>query len=266
MLSNAEAKMEGTVTDNMWETEKHIRFTMASTKDIEELKLFFHQSYFPDEAVQRSIKTMQGSGWIDNCLRSRCERKFIIDPISKVTVTPASIIARSTRGNNAILGCRIGAIWNRADCEETDVPYLLWVANLPTYLPITKKLIDMSNMAQLLLDLHYGKRQAFDELKAAKRMYFAASLCISDNARGMGLGTGLVRRGYDIAVKACCDYTYVLATSLYSQRIFHKLGNVTILNEVSYEDYKYDRKGRPFLGDPREHKVIQLLAIQHKPI
>ena len=31
--------------------------------------------------------------------------------------------------------------------------------------------------------------------------------------------------------------------------------------QVRYDDYKYDKKGRPFLIDPREHQVIQVLAI-----
>ena len=73
----------------------------------------------------------------------------------------------------------------------------------------------------------------------------------------------LIKRGYEIAKKAGCGYTYILASSIYSQKIFHKLGNCKVLHEVEYEDYKYDKRGRPFLVDPREHKVIQVLAINH---
>ena len=114
-----------------------------------------------------------------------------------------------------------------------------------------------------MVDLNYGKPQAFEELKDADQIYFAANVCVSDKARGCGLGTELVKRGYDIAKKTGCGYTYIFATSMYSQKIFHKLGNLQVLHEVKYEDYKYDKKARPFLIDPREHEVMQILAIRH---
>ena len=256
--------MEEIAGESKWETEKHVRFTMAAMQDIQELKLFLHQHMFTDAPVARNIKVMEGNGWIDKYLRSLFEGELLMEPISRVTVAPASIIARSTEGNNDIIGCRIGAIYDRENFEDSDLPNVLWIGNLPACLPIPKKIIAMLNVMQHLVDLNYSKSQAFAELKDAKRIYFCATVCVSDKARGMGLGTELVKRGYDIAVRTGCDYTYSLASSIYSQKIFHKLGNVTILHERSYEDYKYDKKGRPFLIDPREHKVIQVLAITHK--
>ena len=121
----------------------------------------------------------------------------------------------------------------------------------------------MTNVLQHFIDLSYSKCNAFDELKDTDMIYFAAIVCVSSKARGLGLGTELVKRGYDIAKKPACGYTYILASSMYSQKIFHNLGDCNVLHEIKYEDYKYDKKRRPFLIDPREHTVIQILAISH---
>lgn len=248
--------------DNRWESQKKIRFSIATEKDVNDIIQFLHQNFLPDEPVNRNIRTMDGNGWLDCYLRNTVDKVLAIQPIMDVEITPACIIARST-SDNSIVGCRIGEIISRENVKDESLPPIMWIGSLPSFLPIPKKLIDMTNLIQHFIDLSYSKCNAFSELKDTDRIYFAANVCVSDKARGCGLGTELVKRGYDIAKKAGCGYTYILASSIYSQKIFHKLGNCDVLHEVKYEDYKYDKKGRPFLIDPREHKVIQVLAIKH---
>ena len=261
-----EAKMEEDVKGDTWETEKQIKFSMASVEDIEELNVFMHQNFLTDEPLSRNSKIAEGDGWMDNYFRSFMDKVIVVDPISQGNVAPATIIARSTT-DNAMVGYRIGIICDRANLEPDGVPHLmLWIAGLPAFLPIPTKMVAMANTVELLGELKYCKSAAFDALKDAQRIYFAISLTVSKKARGMGLGAEMAKRGYGIAAKNGCDYTYVLASSLYSQRIFHKLGNATILQEFNYEDYKYDKKGRPFITDPKEHKVLQLLAIAHREV
>ena len=248
--------------DEKWISEKKIKFLMATSNDVPEVVEFLHENFFPDEPVFRNIKAMEGNGWLDNYLRSIGDKMMAIKPITEVEITPSCIVARSTI-DNSIVGCRMGEIISRKNGKDDPLPPIMWIGSLPAFIPIPKKLIDMTNLIQHTMDLNYGKVKAFEELKDADKIYFAANVCVSDKARGLGLGTELVRRGYDIAKKAECAYTYILASSMYSQKIFHKLGNCDVLHEVKYEDYKYDKKGRPFLIDPREHKVIQVLAIRH---
>ena len=205
---------------------------------------------------------MEGNGWIDTFLRKIVDKILISEPVMNVEIAPASIVARST-ADNSIVGCRLGEIASRKNVRDVALPPVMWIGNLPAFLSIPKKLTDMSNLIQFTIDLNYGKLQAFEELKDTDQIYFAANVCVSDKARGCGLGTELVKRGYDIAKKTGCGYTYIIASSLYSQKIFHKLGNLKVLHEVKYDDYKYDKKGRPFLIDPREHEVTQVLAISH---
>ena len=111
--------------------------------------------------------------------------------------------------------------------------------------------------------MKYGQKYAFSDLKDANKIYFAANVCVSATGRGLGLGSELVRRGYKIAKQNGCDYTYILASSMYSQNKFHKLGNCQILRQARYKDYRFDKYGRPFLNNTKEHKVIQVVAIHH---
>ena len=248
--------------DDTWITEKKIKFSLASTDDIPELIPFIKENFLPDEPVLRNVKTLEGNGWIDEFFLKTILDLMVTKPVSNVEIAPASIVARSTL-DNSIVGCRIGEIESRRNVKRVTLPPILWIGSLPAFLPIPKKLIDMSNVIQHLIDLNYGKNEAFEELKDIDKIYFAANVCVSNKARGCGLGTELVKRGYEIAKNEGCGYTYILASSLYSQKIFHKLGNLQVLHEIKFEDYKYDKKGRPFLIDPREHEVIQVLAIRH---
>ena len=47
--------------------------------------------------------------------------------------------------------------------------------------------------------LHYGKQQMFDDLKDAKMIYYCMALSVGSEARGKGLGSELIKRGYKIA-------------------------------------------------------------------
>ena len=86
--------------------------------------------------------------------------------------------------------------------------------------------------------MKYGQKYAFSDLKDANKIYFAANVCVSATGRGLGLGSELVRRGYKIAKQNGCDYTYILASSMYSQNKLHKLGNCQILHQARYKDYR----------------------------
>jgi len=248
--------------DDKWISEKKIKFSMATENDVNDVVEFLHKNFFPDEPIFRNIKAMEGNGWLDYYVQDIVDKMMAIKPITEVEITPSCIVARSTV-DNSIVGCRMGEIVSRKNAKDDPLPPIMWIGSLPAFLPIPKKLIDVTNLIQQNIDLNYGKCNAFQELKDADKIYFAANVCVSDKARGFGLGTELVKRGYDIAKKSGCAYTYIIATSMYSQKIFHSLGKCDVLHEVKYEDYKYDKKGRPFLIDPREHSVIQVLAIRH---
>ena len=248
--------------DEKWANEKNIKFFTASETDIPELIQFIHENFLPEEPTNRNLKTVEGNGWIDRYLRNIMINTFIKNPILKAEDVPGCTIARTTT-DNKIVGCRMGEVVSRENGNDENIPPIMWIRNFPRCVPIPKKLIDSVNLLHLMKDLNYGKENAFIELRDADKIYFATKVCVSPRARGCGLGSELVKRGYDIARRSGCGYTYVLASSLYSQHIFHKLGNCEVLHEARYEDYLYDKKGRPFLVDPQEHKVLQVLAIRH---
>ena len=64
--------------------------------------------------------------------------------------------------------------------------------------------------------------------------------------------------------KAGCQYTVSGATSDFTKRIMEKLGNSKVVHEEKYEDYRYDKKGRPFLIDTGVHQTAQTIVIDHR--
>ena len=50
-------------------------------------------------------------------------------------------------------------------------------------------------------NMRFGKEFLFDELEDANMVYYCMILCVGDEARGKGIGTELIRRGYNIAKK-----------------------------------------------------------------
>jgi len=58
-----------------------------------------------------------------------------------------------------------------------------------------------------------------------------------------------------------CEFSYLMATGVYSQSMFKKLG-YKVLNEVSYAEM-LDPNGHKIVWDHREHKSVQLLYFKH---
>ena len=51
---------------------------------------------------------------------------------------------------------------------------------------------------------------------------------------------------------------------MFTQKIFQKLGNATVIGEARYEDYKQDAKGRPIIVDSGVHESVQTVIIDHR--
>ena len=149
--------------------------------------------------------------------------------------------------------------------NESYFPLVL--GNLPTWFGVPEKFIHICNLQTLYKDLAYSHNDAFNELNdSGDIIYFCKVLCVSKQRRGEGLGAELVKRAYRIAIEAGCKYTYAHVTGMYSQNVFRRLGGSRILHEVKYEDYHVDGKGRSFLNDTREHKVSQVIAVDHNDV
>lgn len=257
------------INETKWEEDRKVKFSMLSEKDIPELTNFVQEFYFPDEPISRNTNVMVGDGLIDSVLRDRTTKYLVDNPLFKIEIAPVSIVARST-DDDSILACKIGKIVSRSNdeylCSALDecwnglVP--IWILGIPSWIPMPKKLFSMLNSIKLVQDLNYGKNAAFEDLEDAERIEFSQCICVASKARGLGLGSELIKRGLAIAKEHGCQYTYQMATNIYSQNIMHACENGSILHEVKYEDYKFDKGGREFMADPRENKVLQVISIK----
>ena len=252
--------------DLTWAKKCGVKFSLATYDDIEELKEYLRHNFHADEPLHKNFDVSNGEGLIDVYARYLTNNEYLVAPIEKNDAEiPCSIIARNL-SDNRIVAARIGVIYNKRTDNLKESGFVgNWIGELPSFLNIPHKFICAVNAQSLMSDLHFSKLDAFNELTdSGDSIYFACSLSVSAEVRGKGLGAELLRRGYKIAKESGCKYTYVLATSLYSQRIFQKLGGVRVLHEARYENYRFDKRGRPFLVDTGVHEVIQVLAIDHE--
>jgi hypothetical protein len=69
----------------------------------------------------------------------------------------------------------------------------------------------------------------------------------------------------DIAREKGCGYMYLLATGIYSQKIFRDL-RFDLINEVHYNTY-LDKNGQPIIDGTEEHLSAQVFAFNfnYKP-
>ena len=126
--------------------------------------------------------------------------KFILnfeDPVTKFAHSPGCLIARSTVTGN-LIGAKLGRIVSRKDKVKKD-PRFDWVAKLPTFLHLPHFLVYFANLGPHFERLRFGHQYMFQDLEDANMIYLAILLSVSSEARGKGLGTELMRRGYEIA-------------------------------------------------------------------
>ncbi len=96
-----------------------------------------------------------------------------------------------------------------------------------------QKLIKLGMTLKFLDSVKYGKSYAFQDLPQATKFYHGHSLTVARTARGMGLlGKELISRTMKMAQERGCSHVYILATSLYSQRIFQNLGKIKRIKSI----------------------------------
>jgi GNAT superfamily N-acetyltransferase len=101
---------------------------------------------------------------------------------------------------------------------------------------------------------------AFDQCEGNNgKIYFGFALGVARAGRGKGLGDKLLKASIQEARDQGCSYQYLLASGIYSQKIFSNNGFV-ILTEKNYEDFK-DNNGK-ILIQHEIHKTNQKLALK----
>lgn len=109
------------------------------------------------------------------------------------------------------------------------------------------------------------------------------------------MGKELVKRSHKLAEKSGCSHTYILATGMFSQKIFQSLDYKLIYEvrkssnqfvaaldqvifgkscfgltfselslQINYADHEKDKRGRPLLHDHGQHVSIQTVLFKHQ--
>ena len=111
------------------------------------------------------------------------------------------------------------------------------------------------------ISLKFGLPSSTKTHLKATKIYHGLCVAVGAKSRGMGLGNELIKRTMDLAKNQGCSHVYVMATGIYSQRIFKNL-NFQILREMAYDDF-LDRDGKtPFFKNMNEHKTCQIILYE----
>ena len=241
--------MENRKSEEYWK-EKGIKFEIIPSDKYEEVVAFLDEHYFPDEPISRSINMVCDPSYFGRMIRDQTLDEQVRCSIRYKT----SFWALNENGE--ILGIRLGEFKTKEDAMDApDHKLSNWLSR---NLPLIPDVLYKYGYFNLCMDeIKYGKKAAFADLQDANKIYYAHILCSSKNARGLGLGKELVIRSMELANKNGCEYMYILATGMYSSRIFADL-EFSVLKEMLYEDIK-DGKGRLVFNDTREHKKMQVI-------
>ena len=68
-------------------------------------------------------------------------------------------------------------------------------------------MVYFSNLGPSMESLRFGHQYMFQDLEDANMIYLAQLLSVGSEARGKGLGTELMRRGYEIAKEV--NFVYI---------------------------------------------------------
>jgi hypothetical protein len=122
-----------------------------------------------------------------------------LDVVTKYDHAQSCIIARSTVTGN-LVGLRVGKIVSRKD-KVKKFPRMDWAAKLPKFLSLPHWLVFDGNIGPLFEKLRMGQEYIFVDLEDADMVYECMFLSVGKEARGKGLGSELIKRGYEIAKK-----------------------------------------------------------------
>ena len=97
-----------------------------------------------------------------------------------------------------MVGVRTGKIISRTEKVKKD-PRFDWIAKLPKFLNLPHVLVYSASLGPVMNKTRYGHQYMFQDLEDANMIYLCMVLSVGVEARGKGLGTELIKRGYQTA-------------------------------------------------------------------
>merc|ERR1740129_2639200 len=226
--------------------ELGIKFVIIPTSRYHDIVKFCYENFYPDEPISRSTGLCQPGG-----PENKMMDKFYVKDALKHGVS-----MMATDKDDKIVAIRIGKVIRRTDTQQPfnkDDALLKVTSWVKRFLP--KEYSQFFLLQKLFDRMGYDVIKALDQLKCDV-LYEDSLLATSKTCRLKGLGTELVRRSFEIAEGAGCEYIYTIATGEYSAKIFSKLG-FTLDHEHLYNQLK-DKSGNKILKDTREHTKARI--------
>lgn len=251
--------MEKSLEEKEWEEKINLEIMVPTEKDETDISEFAQKNFYPDEPLISSSGIFSDSSYFGKSLTDYTHDEMILDPLKRNAKTPSCLIARDKSSGN-LLAIRMGVVKQR-DEVQGDLN-LRPFGNMSSCMPIPRSFWMAGNMQRMMDDISYSHKKAFEMFKQDQAIYFASNVTVAREARGKGIGKELIKRAMKLAVKAGCGHSYILATSIYSQKIFKDLG-FTVIGSSKYENYLEDLRGRPLLQDTKEHKEMQTVVYDH---
>ena len=227
-----------------------VTFQIANSSHYDQVHQLLEEDFFPDEPFARSLGSSPDKYyvvwlWIELSLRSR----------------ESVVVALDKAGD--VIGVNLGTDMPEAVHDDRSVSLGDWYYQTQMWL-----LMHLHNLLGPLTPSYLGQDSCHavfekaveilgyhpDKLMAAlncKKLYTVELLGVSRKARGKGLGTQLVREGEKLARARGCECARVSATSIYSARIFRKLGWAET-GRILYEEFT-NQDGEVLVKNTGEH-------------
>ncbi|VDP53376.1 unnamed protein product [Heligmosomoides polygyrus] len=113
---------------------------------------------------------------------------------------------------------------------------------------------------QIVTFLNAIEQHQFDLLGKDVKLFKVEIICVSDQARGLGIAKELMRRSFEAAHSEKCSWMAATCTAVASQTLFAKLGFSTFF-EMPFE--KYRENGKIVFNNPPDNgKSAKFMAIR----
>ena len=236
----------------MSENERYrIETIPCKTDHVQEISNLINNHFFPDEPYSILMGLNPPHDMFHYTVTEPCARSGV------------SVMATDTH-TGEIVGVRLGKVYysQYSLLERLKNWIWEWVVLVMYFIYATPGIRYGELILLPLISEYTGySRRRYFKIFNCSKILSNTFLCVSSSARGAKLGERLLAESEAVAKAAGCTHTVAMATGVFSQKVFHRLG-YTMEQETMYSDIRLESGEQlPNLGKlPKIHQSTKLFT------